>query len=87
VTLDENFALAWSGIGRSYLAAGDNEKAMEFLRQGMDVRYFSVAFRRHRLDRMQDILPNILSGGLAIFVLYSCFRVVRKIRRKGANAE
>jgi hypothetical protein len=87
VKLDENFALAWSGIGRSYLARGENETAMEYLRQGMDVRYYSIAFRRHRLDRMQDILPNVLSGGLGILVLYSCFKVVRKIRRKGANAE
>ena len=34
--LDSNFELAYIGIGKSYLAAGDNRKAMEYFRLGMD---------------------------------------------------
>ncbi|MCL2048013.1 MAG: gluconolactonase [Defluviitaleaceae bacterium] len=87
VKLDENFALAWSGIGRSYLAAGDNETAMEYLSHGMDIRYYSVAFRRYRLDEMQGILPVILSGGLLLFVALTAINIFRKIKNKGATAE
>jgi len=85
--IDENFGLAWSGIGRSHLAAGDNVSAMYYLRRGMDVRYYSVAFRRNRIDVMQDILPNILTGGMLIIALYSGFKIYRKVKGRGAYAE
>ncbi|MCL1884537.1 MAG: gluconolactonase [Defluviitaleaceae bacterium] len=85
VTLDENFALAWSGIGRSMLAYGDNAAAMYYLRRGMDVRYFSVAFRRNRLDVMQGTLPNIMTGGMVILGLYLGAKVFLRIKRGGAG--
>lgn len=86
VRLDENFALAWSGIGRSLLAAGDNVGAMEYLRRGMDVRYFSIAFRRNRLDVMQGSLPNIFTAGMVLVIAYVGFRIVRRIKSgKGAD--
>ncbi|MCL1843948.1 MAG: gluconolactonase [Defluviitaleaceae bacterium] len=82
VTLDENFALAWSGIGRSFLAAGDNAAAMYYLRRGMDVRNFSLAFRRHRLDVMQDTLPNILTAAFVLLALFVCFKIYRRFSKK-----
>jgi len=84
VALDENFALAWSGIGRAMLAEGDNVQAMYYLRRGMDVRYYSVAFRRHRLDRMQHVLPNVLTAGIALAVVLITLKIVLKIRKRGA---
>ncbi|MCL2356032.1 MAG: gluconolactonase [Defluviitaleaceae bacterium] len=80
VKLDENFALAWSGIGRSLLAAGDNVGAMEYLRHGMDVRYFSTAFRRNRLEVMQGTLPNIFTVGVVFAALFAGYKVVRRIK-------
>ena len=85
VGLDENFALAWSGIGRSLLAYGYNAQAMEYLRHGMDVRYFSIAFRRHRLDVMQETLPNVFTGGAVLIGLLAGIKIVRKVKRKGAT--
>ena len=35
--LDENNELANSGIGKAYLSAGDNEKALTYLRRGMNL--------------------------------------------------
>jgi len=84
VQMDENFALAWSGIGRSILAEGDNVQAMYYLRRGMDVRYYSVAFRRHRLDRMQDFLPNLLTAGIGLAVVLVAVKIVLNIRKRGA---
>ncbi|MCL1878477.1 MAG: gluconolactonase [Defluviitaleaceae bacterium] len=80
VMLDENFALAWSGIGRSLLAAGYNADAMEYLRQGMDVRYFSIAFRRNRLDVMQGALPNIFTAGSVLVVLFVAYKIFYRVK-------
>ncbi|MCL1863762.1 MAG: gluconolactonase [Defluviitaleaceae bacterium] len=87
VRLDENFALAWAGIGRSLLSAGDNYNAMYYLQRGMDVRHFSVAFQRNRLDVMQGTLPNILTSGMVLFGLYISFKVYRRIKGKGASED
>jgi len=84
VTLDENFSLAWSGIGRSMMAAGYNAEAMQYLRRGMDLRHYSVAFRRNRMEVMQNILPNMLTGGAVLIVAYVAFSIFRKKRKKGA---
>jgi len=83
VAFDENFALAWSGIGRSYLAAGYNARAMYYLERGMDVRYFSIAFRRNRLDVMQDTLPNMMTGGMIGILAIVGYRIFRKVKGKG----
>ena len=84
VELDEHFALAWSGIGRTMLAQGDNVQAMYYLRRGMDIRYYSVAFRRHRQDRMQAMLPPVLTGGMILAVALILLKIVLFIRKKGA---
>ena len=84
VVLDENYALAWGGIGRSMLAAGYNAEAMYYLRRGMDIRYFSVAFRRNRVDVMRDILPNALTGGSVLAAAYIVFRVYKRVRKNEA---
>ena len=86
VEIDENFDLAWSGIGRTMLAQGDNVSAMYYLRRGMDVRYYSVAFRRNRLDVMQNILPNILTGGMILAVGVIVLKVALKLKKRGAAA-
>ncbi|MCL2225385.1 MAG: hypothetical protein FWB96_10520 [Defluviitaleaceae bacterium] len=85
VELDENFALAWSGIGRSYLAQGYNARAMYYLERGMDVRYFSIAFRRNRLDVMQETLPNMMTGGLVLVAVWAGVSIFRKIKGKGTT--
>jgi len=85
VRLDENFSLAWSGIGRTMLAQGDNVQAMYYLRRGMDIRYYSVAFRRHRQERMQEMLPPLLTGGMILAGALIILAVVLRFRKKGAT--
>lgn len=60
--LDSNFELAYVGIGKSYLAAGDNKKAMEYLKLGMDREYYSIAYKRYRDDILKDNLSYVLTG-------------------------
>ena len=67
--LDENNELANSGIGKAYLSAGDNEKALIYLRRGMNRAYYSVAYKRWRNDALRDNISWVLSAVIALVVL------------------
>lgn len=76
--LDSNFELAYVGIGKSYLAAGDNKKAMEYLKLGMDREYYSIAYKRYRDDILKDNLSYILTGAMVLIVVLSLRSVINK---------
>jgi tetratricopeptide (TPR) repeat protein len=86
--IDSHFMLAHSGIGQSLLAAGEHYRAMEYLRRGMNVRYYSVALRRHRNDVMQESLNYILTGGLVVALGFAGFKTSKRLRKgKGGDEE
>ncbi|MCL1846210.1 MAG: NHL repeat-containing protein [Defluviitaleaceae bacterium] len=80
VSLDENFALAWAGIGRSMLASGDNVAAMYYLYRGMDMQHYSIAFRRHRIDVMHEALPAVLTVGIVLIAIVAGLRILVKVK-------
>ena len=82
LALDENFELANTGIGKAYLASGENELAMTYLKRGMNREYYSVAFKRYRNDVLKANLGTILTGALVIGAGLIIVRVVKK-RGKG----
>ncbi|MCL2187879.1 MAG: NHL repeat-containing protein [Defluviitaleaceae bacterium] len=84
--LDENFELAWAGIGRSMLAEGNHAAAMYYLRRGMDLIHFSIAFRRHRLDVMQNILPTVFTVGTALIGLFIVYKIGKHVRNRVVEA-
>ncbi len=67
--LDENNELANAGIGKAYLSAGDNEKAMTYLNRGMNRAYYSVAFKRWRNEALRDNISWILTGLIVLVAL------------------
>jgi len=67
--LDENNELANSGIGKAYLSAGDNEKALTYLRRGMNRAYYSVAYKRWRNEALRDNISWILTGVIVLVIL------------------
>lgn len=81
--LDENNELANSGIGKAYLTAGDNVKAMEYLRRAMNKDYYSVAWMRYRNDLFRQYLGSILTGVLVLIMVVLMIRVIvnRKTNR------
>ena len=81
--LDENNELANSGIGKAYLSAGENAKAMTYLRRGMNRSYYSVAFKRWRNDVLRSNLSWILSGAIALIAV---FLIVKRVRKGGGSA-
>ena len=76
--LDENNELANTGIGKAYLSAGDNEKAMEYLRRGMNQEYYSVAFKRYRNELLKENIQYVLTGVVVVAVgLWAYFKVIK----------
>lgn len=67
--MDENNELANTGIGKAYLAAGDNELAMKYLERGMNKAYYSVAFKRYRNEWFKKNMNWILSGAIILAVM------------------
>lgn len=80
------FSLAFTGMGKQYLAEGDYEKAMEAFKMGDDREGYSEAFMFHRNQMMQKIFPLIailmLAGFVALLVID--YRLKDK-RRKQVN--
>ena len=85
--MDENNELANIGIGKAYLSAGDNEKAMEYLKRGMSQDYYSVAFKRYRNEVLKENIQWILTGAVGLIVALWAFikfvkpRISKKERR------
>ena len=67
--LDSNFELAYAGIGKSYLAAGQNKEAMECFKIGNNKQYYSIAYKRYRNEILKDNLNFILTALTVIVIL------------------
>lgn len=84
---DENFELANSGIGKSYLTAGNNPLAMKYLKIGMNRDYYSIAFKRYRNDFLKSNLSYVLTGGAAVVIIYFLYKTEKKRHKKGKDDE
>lgn len=80
LTLDENNELANMGIGKAYLTAGDNEKAMKYLELGMNKAYYSIAFTRYRNNLFKENLDILLTTVIALILLFILARAYVKKR-------
>ena len=80
--MDENNELGNVGIGKAYLSAGDNEKAMEYLRRGMSQDYYSVAFKRYRNEVLKENVQGVLTGITVLVIALAVFFKIIKPRMK-----
>jgi len=78
--LDENNELANTGIGKAYLSAGENEKAMEYLERGMNREYYSVAYKRYRNEMLKANIQYVLTGVVVLVAALVVFIKVIKPR-------
>jgi len=67
--MDENLTLAFTGIGRAHIIDGNYALAMDYLRRGMDLRYYSIALGHRRQQILEDNLPMVLTIGLALALI------------------
>lgn len=82
--LDENNELANTGIGKAYLTAGDNLKAMYYLKLGMNRKYYSIAFKRYRNDLLENNLGFVLS--IIVFLILAS-NIYKRIKKNKHNIE
>lgn len=91
--LDENNELANTGMGKAYLTAGDNKKAMEYLELGMNRKYYSIAYKRYRneiLTQNMNVIMTVVIVLIAILIIYNKFlgeRIREKLGRKPKQAK
>lgn len=84
--LDENNELANNGIGKAYLTAGDNKKAMHYFELGMNKKYYSIAYKRYRNQILADNLGWILSIVIVLIIGLVVFKRIRN-KKKGKKRE
>lgn len=84
--LDENNELANTGIGKSYLTAGDYELAMKYLELGMNRDYYSIAYKRYRNNILIDNASIFLTGLAVLILLLIGLKKIRN-KRKGVLAD
>jgi len=87
MVLNEHSEMALSGIGRAYLLEGEYELAMDYLRRGMNLRYYSLALGRRRQVFVEDNLPLVLSLGLLVAVALAVRSVYRNVKGIGRGEE
>lgn len=76
--LDENNELANTGIGKAYLTAGDNEAAMHYLELGMNRKYYSIAWKRHRNEILIENINVIMTVVIVLIALYIIYKKILK---------
>lgn len=87
IKLDSNFELAYVGVGKSYLASGENKEAMKYFKLGMDRTYYSIAYRRYRDDILKKNLGYILTVIIVLIAIYVIKRLLKrkKIKKDGGS--
>ncbi|MDE6387806.1 MAG: gluconolactonase [Lachnospiraceae bacterium] len=76
--LDENNELANTGIGKAYLTAGDNEAAMKYLELGMNRKYYSIAWKRHRNEILIENINVIMTVVIILIILNIVYKKLLK---------
>ena len=84
--LDSNFELAYVGIGKSYLAAGENKKAMECFKTGNNRQYYSIAYKRYRNEILKENLTGYLTAALVLIILLVLWNKIGKKKWKERRA-
>lgn len=85
LALDSNNEMAYSGIGKAYLSAGDNKSAMYYLKMGMNQDFYSIAYKRYRNGILKENTGGVLTVVFAVAVLVFLLRKIRKIRMRRKN--
>ncbi len=75
---NSNSEMAYVGLGKTYLAEGQYEKAMECFEFGNHKEYYSKAFQYHRKELMEQYFP-------AVVIIVVLLVVVAAFWKKGRN--
>jgi tetratricopeptide (TPR) repeat protein len=82
IKLDANFELAYDGIGKAYLAAGENRLAMKYFKLAMDREYYSIAFKRYRDEILKENLGIALTILAALVLALAARKYALRLRKR-----
>lgn len=82
--LNTNYEIAYNGIGKYYLRAGEYEKAVDYFRLGHDTFYYSKAYQNYRNEYIKANFSAIM-GGLVFVSVGLIALKVRKIHKSGGS--
>lgn len=85
--LDGNNELANTGIGKAYLTAGDNRRAMEYLELGMNRKYYSIAWKRYRNELLAKNMNMIMTVVVVLIIAWVVYRKWRKKKKGKTDGE
>lgn len=77
---NSNLPLAYRSLGRAQYHLGNYRSAMEYLEQGGDTYFYSLAKQEYRKEAVDDYFVWILVGGIALVV--GVVFLIKWIRRK-----
>ena len=85
LTQNNNFDLAYIGIGKAYYYQGDYTRAMEYLAGAYETEYYSLAYAELRKDIIGKWMIPIIAGVIIIAVLLLKFLGWAKKKNKAAS--
>ena len=74
-------AVAYIGIGKTYLKEGRYKEAMEYFELGNSRKYYTKAFQFYRKELMQDNFGKYMGLIAAEDVIILIFAAAKKIKR------
>lgn len=84
LTQNNNFDLAYIGIGKAYYYQGDYTRAMEYLAGAYETDYYSLAYAELRKDIIGKYMLLIVAAAIVIVVLLLKFLGWAKKKNKAA---
>ncbi len=81
--LDKNSQLAYRGLAKAHLLSGDNEKALEMAKIGLDYNTYSQAFERISSANMKQGFSTAL--GIVIFLIAAAIVTVIVLKKKNVK--
>jgi len=82
--LNNNFEMAYTGIGKTAYGMGDYERAMECFRIARNRNDYNLAFRAYRSQKLQTWFPFLFAAAAAIMAIVWVL-VSRKVKRAAAG--
>ncbi|MGD9604770.1 MAG: hypothetical protein AB7V00_01280 [Bacilli bacterium] len=77
LVLNTNYYLAYAGIGKAQLRAGDYEQAMDNLKLGYDSYNYSQAYQQYRYDQLTKVFPFVM-GIIIILMVFAFGKSIKK---------
>ena len=87
LSLNTNYYLAYSGIGKAMLRQGNYKEAMQNLKLGYDTYNYSRAYEQYRYEKMSKVFPFIVGAVLILVVALIIKSVVNNVEYEKKEEE